>query len=257
MNSWRLIIEGKKSASYNMAADDYLLELAEKRESPPIIRLYGWDVPSITIGYHQKLKRAVDITKLDDTPVVQRITGGRALYHDDAELTYAVSGNFIAYPQLGEDLNRSYRLISEAVVLFYGNLLGWQAEIARRDDPIGLGGKAEKQKGCFSALSRHEIIVNGQKTAAGSQRRTKQALMQHGAIKLGPPVRHPAIVEMPQTDALEKLAVDLPPQKELVAGLVEALEKTYSAVFVVELFTPGEEAEIASRMARFKNINSD
>lgn len=240
-----------------MAADDYLLELAEKGESPPIIRLYGWERPSITIGYHQELERAVDLSKLDDTPVVRRITGGRALYHDDAELTYAVSGNFIAYSQLGEDLNRSYRLISEAVVLFYKNLLGWQAEIARRDDPVGLGGQAEKQKGCFSALSRHEIIVTGLKTAAGSQRRTKQALMQHGAIKLGPPAGHPAIVETSQADALDKLAVDLPSRKKLEKGLVAALEKTFSTVFAVELFSLSEAAAIALRLSRFKNINSN
>ena len=119
MDSWRLIIEGKNSASYNMAADDYLLKLAEKGESSPIIRIYGWDVPSITIGYHQKLERAVDLSKLADTPVVRRITGGRALYHDNEELTYAVSGNFMAYSDLGEDLHQSYHLISKAIVLFY------------------------------------------------------------------------------------------------------------------------------------------
>ena len=254
MELWRLIIDSKNSASYNMAADSYLLELAEEGDRPPIIRLYGWDRPSITIGYHQKIERAVDKSRLNGTPLVRRITGGRALYHDDRELTYAVSGNFMNYPQLGHDLHTSYRRIADAIVLFYNHAFGWRADIARRDDPVGLGRSAERQRGCFSAVSRHEIVIAGRKVAAGSQRRTRRALMQHGAVKLSAPVFHPAIVESPQLFGAETIEEKMPARAELERKLVEAFEKIFDIQLKPQPFLKVEKEAIESRLILFKNF---
>jgi hypothetical protein len=148
MGPWRLILDGKRSASFNMAADAHLLDLAEAGDAGPAVRLYGWDRPSITIGHHQKLERAVDVARLGDTPVVRRITGGRALLHDDTEITYAVAGNFVKYPALGTTLHESYRVIADAIVRFYAGC-GMGAYISRREDPLARSGLPEVQKGCF------------------------------------------------------------------------------------------------------------
>jgi len=238
-----------------MAADAYLLELVEKGGTPPVLRLYGWDRPSITIGYHQKLERAVDLTRLGPTPVVRRFTGGRALVHDDGELTYAMAGNFADCPQLGRTLHDSYHIISQAIVSFYCEL-GWPARISRRDDPISLSQRTRVQKGCFSSVSQYEILVGDRKVGAGSQRRTKTSFMQHGAIKISVPARHPAIMEIMQPFMNNGIAPLRESRAELEGRLSKAFERIYGALLIPQAFSESERGEIRARECRFENLNS-
>lgn len=216
MRTWRLIIDGKRSASYNMAADACLLDLTEAGGAPPVVRLYGWDVPSITIGYHQRLERAVDVTRLGDTPVVRRITGGRALLHDESEITYAVAGNFAENPVLGATLHETYRVIADAIVRFYGRC-GVEAYISHREDPLARTGFADVQKGCFASVSRYEIMAAGRKIAAGSQRRTRQAFMQHGVIRIASAPSHPAIIDAAPASRVAPLSKERAELEEILA----------------------------------------
>lgn len=251
MTTWRLIIDGKRSASFNMAADAHLLDLAEAGGAPPVVRLYGWDIPSITIGHHQRLERAVDAARLGRTPVVRRITGGRALLHDDGEITYAVAGNFVEHPVLGATLHESYRVIADTIVRFYAGC-GIAASISRREDPLARSGLPDVQKGCFASVSRYEIMVGGRKIAAGSQRRTRQAFMQHGVIRIAPAVSHPAIV-----DASAASGVVLPSRERheleqlLAASFAELLGRR------VERYraSPDEIAAIEEKARYFGNLN--
>ena len=255
MHSWRAILDGKNSATFNMAADAYLLEMAENRESEPVVRLYGWDRPSITLGYHQKIERAIDCNRLGETPVVRRITGGRALLHDDGELTYAVAGNFVDNPVLGKSLHESYNLISQAIVRFY-QALGWEATITHRDQPVSLAGSNAMQKGCFASVSQYEIIVRGQKVAAGSQRRTQTSFIQHGAIKIAAPSHHPAIVETMQTIDLDNIKT-IPGDREAMSiMLIKEFESIFQKSFHPRPFSEQEKAVIAGLRDRFENLNN-
>lgn len=252
MDKWRLIRDGRRSAAFNMAADDFLLEQAESAGTVPVLRLYGWDKPSITIGYHQKLERAVDVTRLGHTPVVRRSTGGRALLHDDGELTYAVAGDFIRHPILGATLRHSYNMIADAIVRFY-RAAGWPAVIAHRDRPIGLSGSKAVQKGCFAAVSLYEIVLGGQKVAAGSQRRTRCALLQHGAIKIAAPTRHAAVL-----DAAQSVELGFPPlageREQLEERLATAVAEVFQVHLVIHPFTWDETEAIIDRARRFDNL---
>ena len=224
-----MIINGPEDAAFNMAADAYLLESAEKDNSVPVVRLYGWKVTSITIGYHQDPIRALDSDKLGETPVVRRITGGRALVHDSGEITYAVAGNFCRYPVLGDDLHASYNLIAKAIVAFYRKL-GWSAEISARPDPVRMSRRELVQKGCMASVSRHEIVIGGVKMAAGSQRRTPKAFMQHGVIRLKQSPNHPAVN---LSGSIAK-----PDFKPVIADserLIEMLGETFATVYRVDL----------------------
>lgn len=254
MDRWRVILDGTRSASFNMAADAFLLDAAETGGTPPVIRLYGWDRPSITIGYHQHLERAVDIGKLADTPVVRRPTGGRALLHDDGEITYAVAGNFVRYPILGDSLHESYRMIAEAIVGFYAGF-GVSAAVSRRDDPLARPEANEVQKGCFASVSRYEIIVAGTKIAAGSQRRTRQALMQHGVIRLTPSPGHPAIIEPPATPPDRAYPSDVGGRRELMEKLTDAFAHEYEVNLERRSISDAETAAINRLRYRFKNLN--
>lgn len=238
-----------------MAADAYLLEKADAGEMAPAIRLYGWDRPSITIGYHQRLERAVDIGRLGDTPVVRRPTGGRALLHDDGEITYAVAGHFVHSPSLGSSLHESYRMIAEAIVAFYQEL-GIEAAVSRRADPVVQQSRPGLQKGCFASVSRYEIIAGTWKTAAGSQRRTRQALLQHGVVRIAPPVRHPAIQDRSPSPP-ERLFAGFPgSRRELEERLIGRFGEGYTIEPDRRPFSREEEEDIAGRCERFKNLNA-
>ncbi len=251
MGLWHLIIDGKRSASFNMAADAHLLDLAEAGEAAPTVRLYGWDRPSITIGHHQRLERAVDATHLGDTPVVRRITGGRALLHDDGEITYAVAGNFVKDPALGATLHECYRVIADAIVRFYARC-GIEAYIARREDPLARSGLSDVQKGCFASVSRYEIMVGGRKIAAGSQRRTRQAFMQHGVIRIAPATPHPAIV-----DAAPASEIVLPSREreDLEQRLAESFSESLGGPVIRNRSSKEEIAVIEAKARHFGNLN--
>lgn len=256
VDQWRVILDGAGSASYNMAADACLFEWAERHSPAPILRLYAWDNPSITIGFHQTLERALDVRRLGRTPVVRRVTGGRALLHDDGELTYAVAGDFRRYPILGETLAASYHVIAEAIIRFY-RLLGCEAVMARRDDPVLLSGSSGIQKGCFASVSRFEITASGQKLAASSQRRNRTALIQHGAIRIAAPSRHPAIGNLPENPADVSFWAPVDPRRGLQEVLVRAWEETFRMSAAIVPFSDEESAEIKARMSDYKNIAAD
>lgn len=89
--TWRLINSGPGSASYNMALDEAIAISVRKGSSPPALRLYSWDRPSVTLGCFQKI-REIDTEYCRDAsiPIVRRPTGGRAILHNK-ELTYSFS----------------------------------------------------------------------------------------------------------------------------------------------------------------------
>ncbi len=88
--NWRLILDGNLPGSLNMARDMAVLETVSAGDSPPTLRLYGWNPPCLTIGKHQGLDAVdLDFCRREGIDVVRRPTGGRALLHH-LELTYSV-----------------------------------------------------------------------------------------------------------------------------------------------------------------------
>ncbi|MDE6138934.1 MAG: hypothetical protein K2F57_05640 [Candidatus Gastranaerophilales bacterium] len=74
----------------NMDIDSELLESAIRDcKQEPIFRLYGWNPPCVSLGRNQNddfLDR--DLLKRNKIDIVRRLTGGRALLHDN-EITYS------------------------------------------------------------------------------------------------------------------------------------------------------------------------
>lgn len=74
----------------NMAVDNDLLESAIVQNLDyPIFRLYGWNPPCVSLGRNQDdsfLDK--EFLKQNNIDVVRRLTGGRALLHDN-EITYS------------------------------------------------------------------------------------------------------------------------------------------------------------------------
>jgi len=179
---WKLIIDGAIDGKQNMAIDAALLEEIEASSEPhTVVRFYGWQTPTISLGRHQKIEKAVDLAfcKTQGIDVVHRPTGGRAVLHDD-ELTYAVISNDTE--AFGDSIYGNYKRVSEALCLGY-NRLGVQATLAADTRKI-----AESVEGidlpCFVSPSRYELMVDGRKIVGSAQRRVRRSFLQHGSMPI-------------------------------------------------------------------------
>ena len=105
-----------KTGQENMQIDSDLLDYAiENNLDYPIFRLYGWSPACISLGRNQD-DSFIDKQFLKDTGIdlVRRLTGGRALLHDN-EITYS----FICpvnYLKHGENVTKSYIEISRILI---------------------------------------------------------------------------------------------------------------------------------------------
>ena len=177
---WQLIIDGPADGASNMATDAALLHEIEKSESPrTVVRFYGWDAPTISLGRSQKIEHAVDsgYCQIHRIAVVHRPTGGRAVLHDD-ELTYAVISNDTT--AFGDTIYGNYKRVSEALCLGY-NRLGVPAVLApdTRKTP-----SMNSDPPCFLSPARYELTVRGRKIVGSAQRRLRRSFLQHGSMPI-------------------------------------------------------------------------
>ncbi len=58
---WRFIDSGECSPAFNMALDEALMEWHSEGKIPPVIRFYGWNPPTLSIGYFQNVDREINM----------------------------------------------------------------------------------------------------------------------------------------------------------------------------------------------------
>ena len=73
----------------NMALDEAIL-MNLLPDDTAVLRTYEWAPPTVTIGYFQSMEAEVDVRKCAEKkiPVIRRITGGGAVFHN-LEVTYS------------------------------------------------------------------------------------------------------------------------------------------------------------------------
>lgn len=181
MNRWYLLDDEARTAAENMARDEFLLERAERVGGAPVLRLYSFDPPAVSIGYHQDPAAVLDFGAMRRARVdlVRRITGGRALLHD-GELTYAVCAP-IGKNAFGAGLAETFLAISSVLTSALRSL-GVDAALESGQR----GGRPGNVAPCLVSVSRYEVAARGRKIAGSAQRRTRKAFLQHGSILLRP-----------------------------------------------------------------------
>ncbi len=178
--NWILILHKEPLSPYkNMAIDEYLMKNCEKEKNKTFLRFYSWNPPSISIGRSQKAKRVVNHELLKEKGIgfVRRPTGGKAVLHYE-ELTYSIASSdelFINSPSV----RTVYNQLAKALLKGLLNL-GIEAEIVSKD-PKGL---VRTNLPCFSYPTRDEIEVKGKKIIGSAQKRSKNAILQHGSIPI-------------------------------------------------------------------------
>ncbi len=184
MQTWRFIKSGAMDPAWNMAIDEAIMNAVSEGKAPPTLRFYGWQPPTLSIGYFQKAADEIDLEKVEARGIgfVRRPTGGRAVLHDQ-ELTYSMILSE-SYPDMPKSVTESYRILSNGLLHGFRRL-GLQA------DMVNLADEAEKAKyasagsaACFDSPSWYELVVEGRKVAGSAQMRQRGVILQHGSILL-------------------------------------------------------------------------
>ena len=182
---WLYINSGKNDAYYNMALDELLMRKIERNEIPPVLRLYEWEIPTLSIGYFQRIHREIDVEKVKDYgyQLVRRKTGGRGVLHEK-ELTYSLVLPE-SYENMPQTVTQSYKVLSTGLLEGFKNL-GLDAYFSipeRKKSEI-------RSSVCFDTASWYELVVEGRKIAGSAQTRNNGVIMQHGSILLDVDIDH-------------------------------------------------------------------
>lgn len=175
--TWRILFDPPRDGAYNMAVDEALLEETATGRSLPTLRLYGWEPPTLSLGFAQPVADADrDALRRLGWGLVRRPTGGRAILHTD-ELTYSITAPEIHLLMQGGVLE-SYRRLSLGLLAGL-RLLGVevQADAGHRSRAVG-------NPVCFEIPSQYEISAGGKKLIGSAQARRMGGVLQHGAFPL-------------------------------------------------------------------------
>jgi lipoyl(octanoyl) transferase len=159
----------------NMQIDSDILENAIKNNSKePVFRLYGWSPACVSLGRNQK-DNFIDykFLKSKNIDVVRRLTGGRALLHDN-ELTYSFVCPFEALKN-GDNVTESYKEISQILIDKLANL-GIELSFG------GSSGVHTKFDYCMLISTGADLTYCGKKLIGSAQFRKDGYILQHGSI---------------------------------------------------------------------------
>lgn len=168
----KLIKYSVHSGKENMQIDSDLLDSAiNNSDNEPVFRLYGWFPKCISLGRNQNgnfLDGSIDC--------VRRLTGGRALLHDN-EVTYSYVTPVSKIPN-GETITESYKYISGILIDFFKTLgvelnFGENKKISTHFDY------------CMLLSTGADVCFEGKKIIGSAQYRKNGYILQHGSILFG------------------------------------------------------------------------
>ncbi|MEP0845528.1 MAG: lipoate--protein ligase family protein [Phycisphaerae bacterium] len=162
----------------NMARDEHLLYADGL--APACVRIYGWEPPTISLGYFQSHAEVARLpADVRGLAVVRRMTGGGAILHDQ-EITYCLVVHD-ALPAAHRAPVELYRLVHRC---FQAALheLGVSTELAPESYPL-----PTPRSGpffCFERPGRTDLLLGGRKLLGSAQRRIPGRVLQHGSLLL-------------------------------------------------------------------------
>lgn len=228
-----------------MAVDEAVAEAVAAGASAPVLRLYRWARPCLSLGASQPFSAAdADFCSRHGVEVVRRPTGGRAVLHHH-ELTYLVAA------PLGEclgtrELQGAYAAICRALVAGLRRL-GVDARLADAVPAAGLI-RPTQAVPCFIGPAPGEVTAGGRKLVGSAMRRVGDAILQHGSILedwdgglqagclglAGDAELRAAVV------TLAELVGTPPPPEDLAAALAAGFREALGAHFEPSVLTEAE-----------------
>lgn len=213
--NWLLIEDPASDGQTNMKKDEELFH-SIKLDSPPILRLYSWSPPAISLGYFQTIDQLPEelkhLTKYD---VVKRITGGGAILHTPEELTlsFFYDGNS---DKIKNDITGLYDFFIDVVK---ETLSTFEIETTKAQE-IKLP-RTQKEFFCFNRREKFDLVHNNTKIFGVAQRRIKNKVMLHGSI----------IIKKDESINEQDFLFSPIDKKELKKRLIKQIEKKASIKF--------------------------
>ncbi len=164
-----------KTGEQNMKTDSDLLDYAiDNKLSEPIFRLYGWNPACISLGRNQSDDFLdYNFLKSNGIDVVRRLTGGRALLHDN-EITYSYICP-VSYLSHGEHVVSSYKEICQIFI----------EKFKKIGINIDFGTQKQVKTGfdyCMLISTGADLCYKGKKLIGSAQCRKHGYILQHGSI---------------------------------------------------------------------------
>ena len=158
---------------WHMLLDEALL-MAGVERSQCAVRVYRWSVPTISLGYFQKVHELGQAFPAGtQLPVVRRLTGGGALLHHH-EWTYACV--VPASHALSREPLRMYEIVHQAIM----DLLTEQHVACQFAGSTGADVPTDFL--CHTRRDRFDVTCQGHKILGSAQRRRRGSVLQHGSL---------------------------------------------------------------------------
>ncbi len=256
MPKLRIIEDTSRGPAFNMAADLYLLKKCVT-DRIVYVRMYRWKPATITIGYMQDPDTLLDevaCTK-DSIAWIRRPTGGRAVLHKE-DLTYSCIFSKSMSDRMGNTVSESYRIISSCLM---AGLARVGIDCLPHDSVLDSQEVRKQVKlPCFLAPNRDEIMVGGKKLVGSAQKRTAEAVLQHGSIPITGAFRSLPLYQRATDDerqtmmkllkrkctSIEEIIGDIEPER-ITAGLKRGFIETLGMEYEDQSWTCEEEKSIS------------
>lgn len=168
------IIDKQRDPYYHMACDEYFLNLCNDKKIDGIVRFYSWSPSALSVGRFFRTAK-LDLKKIEDDgiPLVRRITGGNAIFHNN-DFTYSVIMQKGLY---NIDTKKEYYIFIGKILQQALNALKIKAEVKTVPD------KKANTPDCFRSISQYELSDNlGKKVIGSAQKVLANAFLQHGSF---------------------------------------------------------------------------
>jgi len=201
--TWDIWLDGKRPAAMNMALDEALLHTATFR-GRPLLRIYDWAAPSVSIGCMQ----AVAAAPASGWEVVRRPTGGGVVFHGE-DVTYTVvvpAGHSLA----AADKFALYNSVNRAVCATLRKF-AIPARLAAHEISPAVD---RRTLVCFRHPTRYDVLAGDTKVAGCAQRRTPDGVLHQGSILF-----------------TELEGFDAPPRDAFIDAMVGAFEHEFGVRF--------------------------
>lgn len=156
-----------------MAVDETLLESAVAGQCS--LRWYRWEQATLSLGYFQSVETALGDSRLQNLPIVRRLSGGGAIVHHH-ELTYSCA--VPAEHPLAVAPRRLYTAVHSQIIGVLAEF-GYLAALRGTNSPAG-----PEEFLCFGRRDDFDVVMKEDKVLGSAQRRRKGAVLQHGSLVL-------------------------------------------------------------------------
>jgi lipoate-protein ligase A len=180
---------GRAGGQVHMGIDRRaLLAAADSSLTKTYVRFFQWSEPTITYGHLLDVARVKSWAKeFPPAPLVQRPTGGGAVYHTPSELSFSLlwARHAGPWPSTPKDAYREiHRIALEAVAeVIAGPELCLRPANSCAQRPSETMSQT-KFSACFQEPVCNDVMWREKKIVGGALRLTKKAVLYQGAIQL-------------------------------------------------------------------------